>query len=124
MRRSAPVPGAALAAAASRSSEHQRGVDQRPAQLSAHLMRFGASSLLILSFPTPETDILVRLTAAERGVAILVASGETNLAIAHRRGVSKNTIAKQVAAILRKTNVTSRFELIALLSGARCTLPI
>ena len=92
---------------------------QSPAGLSADVVQLDSSPLLILSFPVPTDDVLASLSVAEREVALLIASGKTNSDIAHMRGVSKNTIAKQVAAVLRKTRATSRFELIAFLSGAR-----
>jgi DNA-binding CsgD family transcriptional regulator len=98
-------------------SRSQKGPNQPPSALSAHILQLGSSSLLVLSFPVPEDDALAALTTAEREVATLVASGATNLEISRRRGVSKNTVANQVAAILRKTKASSRFELIALLAG-------
>jgi DNA-binding CsgD family transcriptional regulator len=82
------------------------------------MLRVGSDALLVLSFPIPADDVLKSLTAAEREVVALVASGATNPDIAHRRGVSKHTVAKQITAVFRKVKVTSRFELIAVLSGA------
>ena len=97
-------------------------IDQPPEELTTHLLELGSSSLLVLSFRIPEKDLLASLTTAEREIAVLAAGGATNLEIAHRRGVSKNTIAKQIATVFRKVGVTSRFELIALLSGSCASL--
>ncbi|MDD9939769.1 MAG: LuxR C-terminal-related transcriptional regulator [Myxococcales bacterium] len=52
-----------------------------------------------------------QLTGAEKGVLEALRRGLSNAEISHSRGVSRNTVAKQVAAILRKTGRYSRFEL-------------
>src|ERR1041384_5768655 len=83
-----------------------------PAGLTGSDFRIGDQRLLVLSFPVVESDVLRKLSPAERDVATCVARGDTNAAIARLRRVSVNTIAKQVATILRKTETRSRFELI------------
>jgi len=88
-----------------------------PAGLDGGLLHVGSLPLLVLSYTLTETDALAKLSPAEREVATFVARGDTNAEIARRRRVSVNTVAKQVAAILRKTKAHSRFELIACLSG-------
>ena len=113
MTRHHDLPGAAHSQPVQRTR-----LDQPPDELSTHVLRVGSSSLLVLSYRIPEQDLLGRLTTAEREIAVLAAAGATNLEIARHRGVSKNTVAKQIATVFRKTRVTSRFELIALLSGS------
>jgi len=51
------------------------------------------------------------LTAAERDVARLVKKGLSNAQIASARGTSANTVANQIAAIMRKLGVGSRVEI-------------
>ncbi|MET9487810.1 AAA family ATPase [Nocardia sp. NPDC006630] len=55
------------------------------------------------------------LTAAEQDVAILIAAGLTNTAIAARRGTSNRTVDSQVAAILVKLEINSRKSILPLL---------
>ncbi|MFI6218572.1 ATP-binding protein [Nocardia brasiliensis] len=52
------------------------------------------------------------LSAAEREVAILAAAGWTNSSVAARRGSSIKTVDAQVAAILRKLEITARGDII------------
>jgi len=56
------------------------------------------------------------LTVAEREVALAVAAGVSNREIAIARGTSERTVANQLAAIYRKLSITSRSELVAVLS--------
>ena len=53
------------------------------------------------------------LTDAERDVVTGILRGESNGAIANRRGTHLRTVANQVARIFRKLGVSSRSELIA-----------
>jgi DNA-binding CsgD family transcriptional regulator len=55
------------------------------------------------------------VTAAEREVARLVLRGLTNAQIARDRGTSPNTVANQLASIMRKTQTCSRASLAAIL---------
>jgi DNA-binding CsgD family transcriptional regulator len=52
------------------------------------------------------------LTAAEAAVAELVCDGGTLAQIAHRRGVSVNTIKSQLRQVFRKLEVDSRVALV------------
>ncbi|MFB8282641.1 helix-turn-helix transcriptional regulator [Nocardia colli] len=52
------------------------------------------------------------LSAAERAVAMLAAAGWTNGSIAARRGNSIKTVEAQVAAVLRKLEITARGDII------------
>ena len=53
------------------------------------------------------------LTEAERDVVTGILRGESNGAIANRRGTHARTVANQVAGIFRKLGVRSRSELVA-----------
>ncbi len=62
------------------------------------------------------------LSPAEREVVELAFAGKSNAAIAHTRGVSTRTVENQIAAAMRKLNVTSRANLTAyLMSGVTGT---
>jgi DNA-binding CsgD family transcriptional regulator len=56
------------------------------------------------------------LTQAEREVAVLAAAGLSNLAIARCKGKALRTVANQMASILSKLSVGSRYELAARLA--------
>jgi DNA-binding CsgD family transcriptional regulator len=64
---------------------------------------------------TSERVRAVELTPGEREVAMLVASGLSNLDVALRRRRSVRTIANQLASVFRKLSVSSRAELAAAL---------
>jgi DNA-binding NarL/FixJ family response regulator len=71
------------------------------------LLRVGASLL------HAEDDIVsVELTQAEQEVLTLVRRGLSNQEIADARGTSINTVANQLAALLRKTGATNRRALL------------
>lgn len=67
-------------------------------------------SLLPLSFPQS-------LSRAEREVAVGIAAGYSNAAIAEQRGTSIRTVENQVYGIFRKLGIGSRCELAAYLGG-------
>lgn len=56
---------------------------------------------------------LAKLTSAELSVARLAVAGHSNQTIASLRRTSTNTIANQIASILRKLGLRSRFDLAA-----------
>jgi DNA-binding CsgD family transcriptional regulator len=66
-------------------------------QLAARLLRVA-----------PGSPTAVQLTDAEAGVLALVREGLTNAQIARRRSSSPNTVANQVATVLRKLGLPSR----------------
>ena len=71
---------------------------------------------LVLSFPlATQREIFTELTAAERAVVDGLLAGLSNDEIARRRGVSRFTVANQVAHVFAKLRVHSRLDL-ALLS--------
>lgn len=59
------------------------------------------------------------LTQAEREVLQWVQAGLTNREIGARRCTSERTVANQVAALLRKTRLASRYALAARVGGGR-----
>jgi DNA-binding NarL/FixJ family response regulator len=72
--------------------------------------------LAVVKVPLIECSPLSKLTPVERQVASLAARGLSNAAIGKQRGKSERTIANQMASILRKLEVGSRYELAALLA--------
>jgi DNA-binding CsgD family transcriptional regulator len=72
----------------------------------------GNGELLVISFSI-RPDPHAALTVAERAVVELVAVGCGNTEIARRRGVSKRTVANQIASVFGKLGVSSRLELVA-----------
>ena len=78
-----------------------------------HGMRFAALSVCV------DDDRLAALTEAEREVAALAAASMTNAAIAKCRGSSERTVANQMASVLRKLKVGSRYGLAAYVARGR-----
>lgn len=74
------------------------------------MLRSGDVEVVLLSFtPAPRAQ----LTEAERDVALAVTRGLSNAQIGRLRNASPRTIANQVAAIMKKLEVSSRVELAA-----------
>lgn len=83
-------------------------------------LHVGDDSLVVLSTEQQtrqQRRKVDELTLAERQVLALLLDGRTNSEIAAERSTSERTVANQVAAIFRKLHVTSRCELVALLTG-------
>ena len=78
------------------------------------------SVLAVVTVPLVEGSALSKLTPVERQVATLAAGGLSNAAIGRYRGTSERTVANQIASILRKLNVGSRYHLASRL--ACCSL--
>lgn len=78
----------------------------------------GKDRYVVLSYPL-EADTPAALAKAEKAVFNAILSGHTNQQIATARGRSVRTVANQVAAILQKLGVRSRYELITKFSGTR-----
>jgi DNA-binding CsgD family transcriptional regulator len=78
--------------------------------------QLGTTQFAVLSVPLGDGSAMARLTAGEREVAALAATGLSNAGIARCRGTSERTVANQMASILRKLRVGSRYELAALLA--------
>jgi DNA-binding CsgD family transcriptional regulator len=73
--------------------------------------------LAVVTVPLERESPLAKLTPVERQVAILAATGRTNAEIGRRRGTSERTVANQMASILRKVGVGSRYHLTARLAS-------
>ncbi len=74
------------------------------------MMRSDETDFALFSFTPTEHR---HLTEAERDVALAITRGLSNAEIAALRHRSPRTVANQVAAILRKLDVSSRGELAA-----------
>lgn len=84
-----------------------------PRGLTARRMTLLGDEHIVLSFPIETPEVPSTLTNAERAVALLVLEGSSDAQIAAARGVSKRTVANQIAAVFRKLGVRSRVELAA-----------
>jgi DNA-binding CsgD family transcriptional regulator len=84
-----------------------------PRGLTAKRMVLDGGEHIVLSFPLDAPEVPSSLTKAERAVAVLVLEGRSDAEIAALRGVSKRTVANQVASVFRKLDVRSRVELAA-----------
>lgn len=85
--------------------------DRRLEERRAFTMRIGGRQLLVLSTSRPPS--IASLSETERLVLRALLAGDSNAAIARRRGTSVRTCANQVASIFRKLGVGSRAELAA-----------
>ena len=75
--------------------------------------RFAIDGVELVAFRWEAAPATASLTPAESAVLGELLGGASNAAIARARGVSARTVANQVAALLRKLGVGSRYELIA-----------
>ena len=82
-----------------------------PAGTRATVMIFRGVKWLVMSYPMSASDPPAALSPAERSVALYAVLGLSNAEIARIRGKSARTIAAQLAAVYRKLDVKSRFEL-------------
>jgi DNA-binding NarL/FixJ family response regulator len=73
----------------------------------------------VLAEPPAAHESPESLTPAERRVLVAVREGKTNAGIAAQLGTSARTVANQIASILRKTRVSSRYELMLDSSGGK-----
>jgi DNA-binding CsgD family transcriptional regulator len=78
--------------------------------------RVGDVQFAVLSVPLHDGAAMDGLTQAEREVAVLAAAGLSNLAIARCKGKALRTVANQMASIMSKLRVGSRYELAARLA--------
>jgi len=93
--------------------------DAAPAGLRAE--RFEIDGVEYVVFEWDSARSLSALSPSERAVCELLLAGLSNAEIARRRQTSVRTIANQVAAILKKLEVASRFELVSAFSGVAKT---
>ena len=89
------------------------GDSDGPEGLRVSELEVAGQPLLVFSYPVELPDLAdgTPLTPAEAGVAELAIAGFSNAEIAARRGVSRSTVANQMACVLRKLDVASRREL-------------
>lgn len=67
---------------------------------------------MVFAFPAaPDAAATAQLSASEAHVLKLIVGGRSNAEIAAERRTSVRTVANQVASILRKLGVGSRYEL-------------
>ena len=88
-----------------------------PDGLEVSFIDLGGQRVALLSYPVRVNELADALTPAERAIVALAVRGLSNGEIATRRGTSARTVANQIAAIFRKTGVTSRRELVARARG-------
>ena len=94
-----------------------RGPQAMQARVRVARFRVGQDQFVVVSEPIVGAADFPALSQAEREVARLVADGCSNQAIAAKRGVRRQTVANQLAAIYRKLAVSSRSQLVARLVG-------
>ncbi|HKY63372.1 MAG TPA: helix-turn-helix transcriptional regulator [bacterium] len=82
-----------------------------PQDLNAYVVRLGKKSYVLLRYSGVPEEGPVRLTPAERRVALALLQGLSNREIGDLRGSSPRTVANQIASIYRKMGVRSRAEL-------------
>ncbi len=83
-----------------------------PEDLSATELDVGGETFVLFEWSSASW-VLEGLTEAERDVVTGILRGESNAAVAKRRGTHTRTVANQVAGIFRKLGVRSRSELVA-----------
>lgn len=77
--------------------------------------------VVLLSMEEPvEPKAIEALTPSEREVALMAADGLSSQLIAVRRGRSVRTVENQLNAIYRKLRLSSRSDLVRILSSALC----
>jgi DNA-binding NarL/FixJ family response regulator len=67
---------------------------------------------VVANLPRPPRSHLVKLTCAERDVALALVEGLTKVDIAHSRLTSVHTIGRQISSLFAKLDVKGRFDLI------------
>ena len=88
-----------------------------PRGLRVSRLELGSDELAVFSFPLPDLALPGSLSEAEIAVARALLDGKSNAQIAEARRTSVQTVANQVASLMRKLNVHSRTEAFAVLWG-------
>jgi DNA-binding NarL/FixJ family response regulator len=78
----------------------------------------GELEVIVCSYKVTEPKLPPGLSSAEQAVALAILEGKSNQAIADERGSAVRTVANQVASLFAKCGVSSRAELVALLSAS------
>lgn len=81
--------------------------------------RFAIDGVEMVAFHWDTAPPSPVLTAAESAVLDRLLQGASNADIARVRGASPRTVANQVASVLRKLGVASRYQLMARYGGGR-----
>lgn len=76
-----------------------------------------AGEYAVLSFSLSPMTLPKSFSPAECAVAVAIANGFSNVAIARQRGTSVRTVENQIYGIFRKLGICSRSELAAYLGG-------
>jgi len=93
---------------------------QVPDYVEIEIADIAGERIAILSWPhspEPTTTTMTALSAAEEVIVRCIAAGMSNAQIAAERGTSVRTVANQVAGLLKKLGVASRYELVVRLAG-------
>ena len=88
-----------------------------PDEVEIEIAEIGEDRLAIISWPVVPRSRTSSLSSAEEAVLRGVALGKSNAEIAKERGTSPRTVANQVAALLGKFGVASRYELVLAITG-------
>jgi DNA-binding CsgD family transcriptional regulator len=72
-----------------------------------------------MSMSMPPDPSVRRLTPREREVALLVADGLTDVAIAERLGLTLSTVGTYVQRVQRRLNLTGRTEIVVWVAARR-----
>lgn len=81
----------------------------------------GTPIVVVQALPSA-TTVLTRLSQRERDVAVLIARGLSNKAIARQLAISVATVKDHVHMILSKTGTSSRNRVAAMMHGDRAPL--
>jgi len=86
-----------------------------PANLKAYRFDVGDDEWVIFAVPAKgdATAVSIDLPEAQRAVLTLLLAGASNDEIAKKRKTSVRTVANQVATLLKRFGVSSRYELVA-----------
>jgi DNA-binding NarL/FixJ family response regulator len=103
--------GAAAVAAAGAGAEVEDSSLPPPSGLRASSFTVAEGEFIVLSFPAEAPALPESLTTTEQAITAGLLAGLSNREIALSRGVAVRTVANQVASVLRKAGVRSRFEL-------------
>lgn len=105
------VTEAVTKAAAGAEAEAEDSSLPPPSGLRAASFTVGEAEFLVLSYPAAVPALPESLTTTEQAITAGLLAGLSNREIALSRGVAVRTVANQVASVLRKAGVRSRFEL-------------
>jgi len=101
----------ALEAGLARLHQHLAQVDRELRQTRSDYRRLLELNRGMINSRLPQASTFERLTHQERRVATLAANGHSNLEVAAQLHVTVHTIKSQMASILRKLDLRSRWEL-------------